>query len=212
MADTATPTTGIELILPENQTPGWGTKQEANLIKIDTMLGTTLAIDVDPNGSVAGYKNQFISDANTLPIIWQCIVQGDAANAEWEQVGVLVKPQIITQRDVWTAPQVSKWVSETPVAGTIVLDSADDFITVTIGAAFEIPLPTPGAPFTTTDGQIIVLEINQHPTIKYAVTSAAGISWPGGQDPPAPEIATFGLYTLVKRNGTDIWAGNYALY
>ncbi len=212
MADTTTPTAGIVLVKPEDQSPGYGPKIDGNFTHLDTMLGTTLAADANPQGSVAGYKNQLISDGNDPPIVWLCQTQGDAVGAVWARLGRIIKGQIIDQRDVWTKPQVSKWVAKTPAGGTIVLDSADDFVVVSLGAAFEIPLPAPGTPFTITDAQIIVLEINQHPTVEYAVSAASGIFWPGGGDPPTPVVGSFGFYTIVKRAGTDIWAGNYALY
>ncbi len=211
MADTATPTAGIELIIVEDQSPGWGTKASANMTKIDLMLGTTLAADANPNGSVAGYQNQIITDANVLPlfpIAWICTLQGDAANAEWARIGRVVKPQLTEQRDVWSKAQPGVWRVE--ASPDISLTQDDAFVSFVMGADTNIELPT-GADFTVTDAQMIVIYIAQGVT-RYNLTSDAGITWPGGLGPTSPFANNVGLYTLVKIPGTGLWKGSYALY
>jgi len=211
MADTSTPTAGIALTIIQDQSPGWGTKTDANMTKIDGFLGTTLAADSNPNGTVAGYKNQIITDANVLPlfpIAWICTLQGDAVNAEWERIGRVVKLQITEQRDVWTKPQVGQWRVEAPP--DISLTQDDDFVSFVMGADTNIELPA-GADFTTIDAQMIVLYIAQGAT-RYNLTSDAGITWPGGLGPTSPFANNVGLYTLVKIPGTGLWKGSYALY
>lgn len=208
MADTTTATTGIALVKPEDQSPGWGDKANDNFDKLDAMAGTTLAADIDPNTLVEGFKNQLISDAATPPVIWICKTQGDAANATWGKLGILAKPEITAQRDVWTKPQVGQWRVETPP--DISLTQDDDFVSFVMGAGTNIGLPT-GADFTTIDAQMIVLYIAQGAT-RYDLTSDVGITWPGGLGPTSPFANNVGLYTLVKIPGTSLWKGSYALY
>lgn len=211
MADTATPTAGIELIIVEDQSPGWGTKTDDNMGKLDGFLGTTLAAGANPNGTVAGYKNQIITDANVLPlfpIAWICTLQGDTVNAEWERIGRVVKPQLTEQRDVWTKAQPGQWRVE--ASPDISLTQDDAFVSFVMGADTNIELPI-GADFTSTDAQIIILYIAQG-AIAYALTSDAGITWPGGIGPTAPRANDVGLYTLVKIPGINLWKGTYALY